>query len=136
MIYKYKKKLQRKMNRDVRKWNKALIKDEVWRGRFKIRQLADSYYSFEDGSGGILRVQLRAIDKKTNKFADAYIDYSHHFNIAHIGDFINIFIVNYLDVWMNESREDIYNDKTDYTKIKSDYHLDKIATFDTLIYNR
>lgn len=135
MKYKNKKKLQRKMNRDVRRWNKALIKDEVWRGRFEIRQLADSYYSFEDGSGGILRVHLRIIDKKANKFADAYMNYSHYFNISHIGDFINSFIVNYLDIWMNERREDIYNDKTDYTKIKSDYHLDRIVTFDTLIYN-
>lgn len=37
MIYKYKKKLQRKMNRDIKKVNQTIREDDLWKGRFEIR---------------------------------------------------------------------------------------------------
>lgn len=126
MKFKYKKKLQRKLNKIVKDVNAAIVCDELWRGRFELRQMADEYKSYEDGSGGSLFVRIRAIDKKTNNFCDFYMDYIGSvfgpYNVFHI---MNDFIIEFCKVWETEGRDELYNDKTDYTKIPSDYQRDK-----------
>lgn len=126
MIYKYKKKLQRKMNRDIKKANQTIREDDLWKGRFEIRQIKDSYHFFEDRSGGILTVKIRMIDKKSRKWADCTLTYSHHFNLNHILEALNYFIVEYIDVWTNETRDSIYSGE-DFCNIEGDYHLDKLT---------
>lgn len=132
MIYKYKKKLQRKMNRDIKRVNKAIREDDLWKGRFEIRQIRDNYYSFKDGSGGILTVKIRMIDKKSRKWADCTLTYSHHFNLSHLLDALNYFIVEYIDVWTNETRDSIYSRK-DFCNVEGDYHLDKSTDWEHFI---
>ena len=132
MIYKYKKKLQRKMNRDIKKVNQTIREDDLWKGRFEIRQIKDSYCSFKDGSGGILTVKIRMIDKKSRKWADCTFTYSHHFNLSHLLDALNYFIVEYIDVWTNETRDSIYS-REDFCNVEGDYHLDKPTDWEHFI---
>lgn len=126
MKFKYKKKLQRQLNKIVKDVNAVVARDELWRGRFELRQMADEYKSYEDGSGGCLYVRLRAIDKKTNEFCDWFMDYhGPTFGSYQVSRIMNDFIVEFCKVWEAEGRDELYNDKTDYTKIPSDYQRDK-----------
>lgn len=64
------KKAQRRINQTIRNVNKSVCKDDLWRGRFEVRQKAASWESFEDGSGGKLQVTLRFYDKKNDYYKD------------------------------------------------------------------
>ena len=55
---KQRKKAQRKINKRVAILNKNLLNDNLWRGRFFIRQTDANWERFEDGSGGLLKVWL------------------------------------------------------------------------------
>ena len=61
---------QRALNRLVREFNKALEKDDLWNGRFVVRQYEDSpqWYQYEDGSGAELWVKLKFIDRATGRY--------------------------------------------------------------------
>ena len=61
------KKRQRKVNRTIRAINKCLAEDDVWKGRFEIKQFDRSWYVFEDGSGAVLNVYVEVYDKLTGK---------------------------------------------------------------------
>lgn len=66
---KSKKKHQRAMNRLVRSFNKALEQDDLWCGRFVIRQVyAPQWYRYEDGSGAEYFVHLKFIDRCTGRY--------------------------------------------------------------------
>ena len=63
-----KKKHQRAMNQLVRSFNKALEKDELWCGRFVIRQVySPQWHRYDDGSGAELFVHLKFIDRSTEQ---------------------------------------------------------------------
>ena len=61
---------QRALNRLVREFNKTLEKDELWCGRFIVRQYEDSpqWCRYEDGSGAELWVKLKFIDRATGRY--------------------------------------------------------------------
>ena len=66
---KSKKRHQRAMNRLVRSFNKALEQDDLWCGRFVIRQVyAPQWYRYEDGSGAEYFVHLKFIDRCTGRY--------------------------------------------------------------------
>lgn len=123
MRYKNRKHLQRKLNKIVKNMNEAIVQDNLWRGRFELRQMESSYYPYEDGSGGELVVRLRALDKKTNEFCDYFMEYfnSSTFGPYKVSRIMNDFIVEYCKVWEVDGRESLYNDNVDYTKISSNY---------------
>ena len=61
---------QRALNRLVREFNKALEKDDLWNGRFIVRQYEDSpqWCRYKDGSGAELWVKLKFIDRATGRY--------------------------------------------------------------------
>lgn len=126
MKFKYKKKLQRQLNKIVKNANAAVARDNLWRGRFELRQMADTYESYSDHSGGCLYVRIRALDKKTNEFCDFYMEYhSPIFGWYEVSRIINDFIIDFCKVWETEDRNELYNDNTDYTKLPSNYQREK-----------
>ena len=58
------KKYQSKLNKKIKILNKDIAEDNLWRGRFIFRQIEAGWEKFDDKSG-ILRVIIRAYDKKT-----------------------------------------------------------------------
>ena len=110
---------QRAVNRVVRRINKWLEKDELWRGRFVIRQKDARFILYEDGSGATLNVLFRFYDKKTGITKDIWADSC---SITMWGGTklfwsINDFIIYTCKVWDNKE-DSPYLDKTDYSKIK------------------
>lgn len=126
MYSKNKKKQQRILNWWVKKANKSVQMDSLWRGRFFIRQFGTTEFEmFEDGSGGVLYVTLRIFDKKTMKYLETYgsvaeLCHSRCFRLSWI---LNSAIVEKFDVWNhNRDSEDYpYNDYVDYNSISNDY---------------
>lgn len=61
------KRHQQLVNKYVRATNKSLREDNVWRGRFEIRQIHSDFYIFDDKSGAYLICYFEIIDKLTHK---------------------------------------------------------------------
>ena len=61
------KKHQRILNNFIKNLNKAVAEDNVWQGRFVVKQIYREFISFEDKSGSELYAYLVLIDKKTGK---------------------------------------------------------------------
>ena len=102
---KNRKRHQRAMNQLVRRFNKSLEQDELWRGRFKISQMRDSqWWHYEDGSGAELYVCLVFIDQCTGKYWFQYESVNHWrmWGGAHIWEKMNWLITTHWDVWKEE----------------------------------
>lgn len=115
------KNYQRKFNKIMRALNKNIANDNLWQGRFVFRQTDASFYKFEDGSGGILYVEVRGYDKKTGFYKDTRIEYAPYFsfNEYHLWSFANTFIGEDSGVWREEPR--ITNATAqDYTSVVPD----------------
>ena len=67
MSFDLRKATQRKFNADMRFVNRVIENDDLWRGRFVVRQKKSSWNLFDDGSGGILFTIVDFYDKKTKK---------------------------------------------------------------------
>lgn len=142
MLYKIRKKAQKMLNKRVDILNKAIEKDELWQGRFSVRQRAADWVQFSDGSGGELFASLRFYDKKTGYYHDwpvsALYPNGGKFVDCHLAVAMNEFIVNYCDVWSEtpSPREESF--KRDYTNVNipdivmkrpANYYLNKEAFF-------
>ena len=118
MTNKMRKQYQRKFTKILRKANKLIEKDELWLGRFIVRQIGGRWENFSDGSGGILHCIVRCIDKKTRQYKDFCIEYAPWLNTIwwkFSMDILNTFIVEDLNVWKNGNpRQEI----KDWTKVK------------------
>lgn len=64
MSFDLRKATQRKFNADMRFVNRVIENDDLWQGRFVVRQKKSSWNLFNDGSGGILFVIADFYDKK------------------------------------------------------------------------
>jgi hypothetical protein len=108
------KKLQSKVNKSVKAINKNIYDDDLWLGRFYIKQTKSEYCEFEDKSGGILRVWLKFIDKKTkvNKIELIQTVGNEVLLTTNLFWRMNDFITGYIDVWS----EDVSNNRIDYRK--------------------
>lgn len=62
------KRHQRAINSLMRQLNNSIKSDNLWRGRFVVRQVYDQWFRYEDGSGPELYVILRFIDRKTGQY--------------------------------------------------------------------
>lgn len=110
---------QRAFNKVVRKINKNIEKDNLWRGRFVIRQDSSQWFAFPGEKDYQLHVVLKFIDKKTKK-SKYYSNFAFHYTLWHGANLfwdMNNFIVDYCDAW-SEGLEGLKNDKIDYAKIK------------------
>lgn len=97
------KKHQRRMNQYVRAINKNIENDDLWRGRFYVRQVDSPYfYVYEDKSGASLEhIHLVITDRKTGKTVDGWDSMNGwcHFNGSRLWRFVNDAIVEIFDVW-------------------------------------
>ena len=122
MMYKMRKKAQKMLNKKIRLINKAIEKDNLWMGRFEIRQKDASWNEFSDGSGGELFATLRFYDKGSGYYKDFIVSAlypdSGIFLFANLNTLINEFIINDCGVWEeNPSPRDAKSFVKDYTKI-------------------
>lgn len=105
---------QRWFNQYCRYVNKVIEDDELWLGRFCIKQLSTEMHWFHDGSGGIMRAKIAMWDKKTNIVRINYytgLDMGWKFWM----DFNN-FIIEDCKVW--EEKPDIRENRIDFRKVK------------------
>lgn len=110
---------QRAVNKILREMNKNIENDELWMGRFFMRQWARGVVSYEDHSGMYLWLEIRLYDKKTKKYLQWFCD-SHDvtgFNGYKVWQKMNDFIVEDLDVWHNE---DPRNEKYDWRAVSTE----------------
>jgi hypothetical protein len=117
---------QRALNATVRKLNKNIVKDDLWQGRFFVRQRQAWMHHYEDGSGGYLFVHLEMCDRKTGRTLSIYDTSNHFTNWGGNALFwaLNNFIVDTIDVWCSE---DPIHEKYDWNTDKN--KLDKFNGF-------
>ena len=101
-----KKKHQRAINRSVRSFNKQLELDDLWLGRFVVRQYEDSpqWRRYEDGSGAELYVKLKFIDRATGRYyvGKHTVNEWLIFNCARIWHIMNWLITEHWNVWQED----------------------------------
>lgn len=108
---------QRAMNRLMRKINKSIKNDDLWLGRFYVKQIGSSWYLYKDGSGAELYVRLRFVDRKTGFVYDTPWETVNHWRFgAHLAWEMNNFIVKECDVWRKE--DPLRDERIDYRKDK------------------
>ena len=113
---------QRKLNKFIREINKSIEKDNLWLGRFFIRQIrVNDFYRFEDGSGSELFVTLRFFDKKDNMYIDYWgstSDWCFPGNGYGLWNTLNRFITEESSAWKSEDRPAL--NKEDFTNVSND----------------
>ena len=103
---------QRALNRCVRRINQTLIDDDLWQGRFFIRQKQSQFRLYEDRSGADLYVILEMCDRKTGITATIRVSANHY---SHLFWAMNDFIIKNCKVWENEKP---YEERYDWIKDK------------------
>ena len=117
---KMRKKAQHVVNKNIRLLNKGIESDDLWRGRFIMRQIDAKWSPFDDGSGGQLFTTIMMVDKRTGQTKKVWLDnYDSPWNYFSA---INDFIVKDCAVWEKEGRDFLYGDKTDYTKVAWEFN--------------
>lgn len=119
----YVKKVQRRVNALIKRQNKALAEDELWLGRFYIRQLRRDVYKFEDGSGACVSFLFEMADKKTGK-RDIVRLSNYELRVAFkrgegswkLFEALNDFIIKKIDVWHEDPAPSIWTPQ-DYRNV-------------------
>ena len=117
-----KKRHQRAINKLVRAMNHNLEQDDLWCGRFVIRQdKSPQWRLYEDGSGAELFVRLRFIDRATGRYYVKWESVNHwrglHATGFEIWKMMNWLITEHWDVWKeNFARERNYDAWREYNK--------------------
>lgn len=103
---KNRKRHQRAMNELMRLINQNIENDDLWRGRFYVRQVAAQWYEYEDKSGAELWVVLRFIDKATGFYWETAETVNHWrwYNGIHLWRAMNDFITEKTNVWRSDPR--------------------------------
>ena len=112
---------QRAINRTVRAFNKRLELDDLWLGRFVVRQYEDSpqWRKYEDDSGAELSVKLKFIDRATGRYyvGNHTVNEWRSFNGSRIWRIMNWLITEHWDVWQEDfARERNYEAWREYNK--------------------
>ena len=105
------KKIQRKANREIRKINKNLLEDTLWKGRFYIKQTNRIDRSYSDHSGYFILFTFEIKDLKTNLSKETYYYMNSEYLSTRFSwtlfEEINNFIVMDCGVWESgDPRED------------------------------
>ena len=107
------KKVQRQVNKIFRQINRIIENDDLWRGRFVVRQKRTEWVNYYWSREYCLYITYEFIDKKTGQVSRPHIEadfaLDHHIIIQ-----MNDFIVNDCKFW---EKENPYEDKTDYRKV-------------------
>lgn len=92
---------QRKMNKMVRDLNENIRKDDLWQGRFTMKQVAAQREVYFDHSGAELWVVLEMKDRKTGHTKQIRDTVNHYYmwNGGHLWWEMNNFIVEDCGVW-------------------------------------
>ena len=124
------KKQQRHMNKLVRKMNKIIEQDSLWKGRFCARQVESPQWTvYEDKSGAELFVHLLFIDKKTKQVmlkADTVASWS-HWNGCKLWETMNYFITEWCETWRGTERLS-YENAIDFTNTEVECKRDMEAS--------
>lgn len=107
------KKVQRQVNEVFRRMNKLIENDDLWRGRFIVRQKCTYWINYPGSREYTLYVVYYFVDKKTGQTSKPYQDMDFCLD-RHIAIEMNKFIVNECKVW---EKDRPYEDKTDYKKV-------------------
>ena len=112
------KKLQRTINKYVQRLNDNILNDDLWRGRFIVRQVNRYDYRYGDGSGYHFTIKLEFKDLKTGQTKIFYEPlYFASFLIGNnLFSLMNDFIVKDCDVWSKETTQELKNDKIIYRR--------------------
>lgn len=100
-------KVNHKVNKIIRDINKELEEDELWKGRFVLRQIEKQVFRYSDLSGWYLTYKYRIYDKKTGYIAEKWFD---HYDIcygARLWYFVNDFITKKSEVWNEDPKPNI-----------------------------
>ena len=119
MLYKNRKKIQRKVNKSIREMNLNIYNDDLWKARFTAKQVDAQYHAFSDGSGGVLHILLQFEDRKTGKCVLHWLSthgYMRFFN-ADLWMKMNDFIVMDCKVWEEDPRPN-KNNAIDFRGLK------------------
>lgn len=109
-----KKRHQRAINKLVRAMNHNFEQDDLWCGRFVIRQdESPQWRRYEDGSGAELYVRLRFIDRATGRYYVKWESVNHWRGLRATGfevwKMMNWLITEHWDVWQEDfAREQNY----------------------------
>ena len=103
---------QRWFNQYCRYINKSIEDDDLWLGRFYVRQNRTFIEWFEDNSGGLMYAEIHMIDKKTKKVRVGWYS-GLEMDWKFWRDFNN-FIIEDCKVW--EEIPDIRTNRIDYRK--------------------
>ena len=103
---------QRWFNQYCHYVNKSIEDDDLWLGRFYVRQNRTFIEWFEDNSGGLMYAEIHMIDKKTKKVRVGWYS-GLEMDWKFWRDF-NSFIVDDCKVW--EEVPDIRTNRIDYRK--------------------
>lgn len=74
MKTKFLKKIQRRINRDIRNLNEAIKEDDVLRGRFSAKQVDRKTIPYHDGSGFSLLSFIQMKDNETGRIKTVIIE--------------------------------------------------------------
>lgn len=113
---------QRAINRLVRDMNRNLENDDLWCGRFMVRQTeSPQWRRYEDGSGAELWVRLTFIDRCTGRYYVRWESVNHWRGLRATGyeiwHLMNWLITEHWDVWQEDfARERNYDAWREYNK--------------------
>ena len=113
------KNIDRKVNQVARKINKQIEEDNIWRGRFVLRQLKKRLEIYPDGSR-MSYYKYRLYDKKTGEYADScWFSEFQILNSYCLWDFANNAIVETFKVWEYDeyNPNHPFRDQTNYLKV-------------------
>lgn len=116
----YKKVHQRKLNWFIRKINKEMEKDPLWRGRFVVKQCCTHFIKSQYSRDYIFVALVYFVDKKTGRVSGLLSDFLGNLLSSTTNGIrvrLNKFIVEdcFDDTWKNYNSP--YSDTTDYTLI-------------------
>lgn len=109
------KKIQRYVNKQVKRVNDSILNDSLWNGRFVVKQTNRINYRYWDGCGYYSNFAFELKDLKTNKrtlFLGYHINNNDVFFPCHLFEALNNFIIDNCKVW--EDKDDPREDKTIY----------------------
>ena len=120
MKNKMRKKYQKNLASALKKVNRGIKRDELWLGRFEVRQGETHFLKWDDNSGGILFCRMRVFDKATGYYKDYRFEYSGKYCDWKLWKMVNSFITVDCATWRSG---DPYDRVHDYRRIAVPHSL-------------
>jgi hypothetical protein len=104
------KKYQKNLASALKGVNRDIKRDELWLGRFEIRQGGTHFLKWDDNSGGILYCGMRVFDKATGYYKDYRFEYYGKNCNWKLWEIMNKFITVDCAVWRSEDPRECVHD--------------------------